>query len=266
MALKLQAEQVMAGIVSALDRAVTAVPQHLTTACRAVFTEAPEEMEWCDSPVATGCWVAECKNDIFTLNLLTGAAMCNGHSPSHLPDAIIGHEVYQKVFQNVVFDVTPKVDGDVVTYRTSHAINGCTYTWRKNGDRLIVTENCGDETLELLPCAFCILDVFYCQQSLCLSQCTAQCCRAWMMPRSCVLELVMRVLHNHPCILGVSGWLLCSGSCLVQEAAHQGGRGQGCMALQEQRCYPPETDPLLTEKRPLCVCFSVPCGEIQGTG
>jgi hypothetical protein len=153
MALKLQAEQVMAGIVTSLSHAVVFIPEHLTAALRGVFTEASTTLTWHECPDATGCWVSESEGDIFTLNLLTGAAMCNGHAPSHLPETIVGHEVYQKVFQSVVFDVTPKVDGDVVTYRTSHAINGCTYTWRKNGDRLIVTENCGDETLELLPCA-----------------------------------------------------------------------------------------------------------------
>lgn len=155
-ALKLQAEHVMAGMIGSLSDAVAATPEHLTTAIRGVFTECPTALRWCQCPDATGCWVAQCSRPrpaVYTVNLLTGAAMLNGHAPSHLPDAIVGHEVYHKVFHSAVFDVTPTVDGDQVTYCTAGAVNGCTYTWHRIQDRLIVTETCRGATLELLPCA-----------------------------------------------------------------------------------------------------------------
>lgn len=166
MSVKLQAENVMAGVVTALSDAVAANTDHLTQAFREIFT-VPAALKWRKCHDATGCWVAESggsQSKVYTLNLLTGAAMCNGHAPSHLPESIVGHEVYQKVFQNVVFDVTPEVDGDQVTYRTAHAISGCTYTWRRNGDRLIVTETCSNPTLELLPCASSCTVSFLCTE------------------------------------------------------------------------------------------------------
>lgn len=93
-------------------------------------------------------------SEVYTVNLLTGVAFCNGHSPSHLPTSITGLEEYKAVFTNMTFDVTPEVVGDQVTYRTVHAINGYFYSWQLFQSRLLVAETCGDETLELLPCTY----------------------------------------------------------------------------------------------------------------
>ena len=155
-AVKLQAEHAMAGIVPCLCSTVARTPQHLTDAVRGVFMECPVHLEWEQCADITGCWVAEGqgkRGDVYAVNLLTGLALCNGHDPSHLPDSIVGLHVYKAVFSNVTFDVTPKVTGDQVTYRTVHAIKGCFYSWCVDGERLLVTETCDDHTLELLPCA-----------------------------------------------------------------------------------------------------------------
>ena len=90
---------------------------------------------------------------MYAVNLLTGVALCNGQDPSHLPESIKNDDVYKAVFPNITFHVTPKVTGDQVTYRTVHAIKGCFYSWRVDRERLVVTETCDDQTLELLPCA-----------------------------------------------------------------------------------------------------------------
>jgi hypothetical protein len=136
---------------------------------KTVFTEAPAALHWQPCSDATGCWVAEsrgislklqnffCSNsiatDVYTVNLLTGAALRNGQAPFHLPLEIVNHEVYQIIFQKATFDVTSKTLGGQATYRTVHAINGCYYSWRLDGSRLHITETCNEETLELLPCA-----------------------------------------------------------------------------------------------------------------
>lgn len=60
--------------------------------------------------------------------------MCNGDAPSHLPEAIAGHPMYQAVFQNVVFDVEQKHG----TYRTADKVNGYDYSWRIEGERLLL--------------------------------------------------------------------------------------------------------------------------------
>lgn len=164
-AIKLQAEHVMAGIIVPLCLNLAASPQHITAAFRSVFTASASQIKWSACQSSIGCWVAEVRQsapagilnygptDVYTLNLLTGAALCNGQAPSYLPESIVGHTVYQAVFPNVVHDVTPKVFGDQVTYHTVHAINGCYYSWHLDGGQLRVTETCNDETLELLPCA-----------------------------------------------------------------------------------------------------------------
>jgi hypothetical protein len=162
-ALKLQAEHVMAGIICHLSDHVRKTPQIITDAFRCVFTEAPSHLAWNPCPKSLGCWVADESSsstvnqyygdsDVYTVNLLTGTALCNGHAPSHLPASIVGHEVYQAVFPNMTFDVTAKVLGDQVTYRTVHAFYGCFYSWRLEGGRLHVTETCDGQALELLSC------------------------------------------------------------------------------------------------------------------
>ena len=155
-AVKLQAEHVMAGIVALLCDTLAKCPQHLTDAVRSVFMEAPEQLAWEQCGDLTGCFVAESpgeRSDVYTVNLMTGAAMCNGQDPSHLPGSIVNHPVYQAVFPSVLFDVTPKVVGEQVTYRTVHAISRCFYSWRLENEQLLVIETCNDEALELLPCA-----------------------------------------------------------------------------------------------------------------
>ena len=169
-AAKLQAEQVMAGIITPLCSSVSAHPQHITDAYRSVFTDAPETLNWMPCPGTTACWVAEA-NDVYTVNLLSGAALCNGHAPSHLPQSIVEHPVYQDVFSGMVFDVYPEIRGGQVTYHTVHSIHGCVYTWRLTGGKLYVTETCNGQTLELLPCAplhtACNILGWRCHCSLC---------------------------------------------------------------------------------------------------
>ena len=162
MAIKLQAERVMAGIVQQLCNTVRDTPQVLTQAFRSIFTHAPAFIEWTQcaderGDVLTGCWVAEggeLLRDVLTVNLLSGAAMRNANAPSHLPESVVSDPVYREVFQNVVFDATPQVDGQTVTYRTAGEVGGYVYTWCKEGDRLLITETFNGQTLELLPCAF----------------------------------------------------------------------------------------------------------------
>ena len=165
-AVKLQAEHVMAGIITTLSKEVSERPHLLTQALQRVFAEAPASMTWRSCPKLTGCWVAEVRektgifslnrshkgHEVFTVNLLTGAALCNGKAPTRLDRRIVEDQVYVAVFGNTDFDVTPKLVGDQVTYRTVHAINGFFYSWQMFGARLLVTETCGEETLELLPC------------------------------------------------------------------------------------------------------------------
>lgn len=159
--IQLQAQYVMAGIITALSKSIAANPQHITNAFRCVFeeeiTEPPTVLHWDPCPNMAGCWVAEvsgAQDDVYTVNLLTGVAMCNGQDPSHLPAAILQHQVYHTVFMNMDFEVNLKRSGGHEKYVTVHSIDGCFYSWCLEGDNLIVTETRDGQTLELLPCAF----------------------------------------------------------------------------------------------------------------
>jgi hypothetical protein len=155
--LKQQAEHVMAGIICHLSDHVRRSPQIITSALQCVFTEAASDLKWSPCSDCLGCWVAEQSSkqngniNLYTINLLTGIALCNGLAPSHLPESIVGHEVYRKVFPNVEFDVTATLLGDEVTYRTVDSINGYFYSWCLKGTELIVTETCSGHDLDLLP-------------------------------------------------------------------------------------------------------------------
>lgn len=165
-AVKLRAEHVMAGIITAVSKEFNARPRHLTETVQKVFAEAPSHLEWSSCTDLTGCWVAEVQekrgllsrasrhmhHEVYTVNLLTGAALRNGKAPTHLDREVLEHRDYVAVFENTDFDVTPQMIGDQVIYRTVHAINGCFYSWQLFDSRLHVTETSEDETLELLPC------------------------------------------------------------------------------------------------------------------
>jgi hypothetical protein len=177
-AVRLQAELVMAGLIRKLSISVAKNPHLLTHAVRCVFSKAASEMQWepcrcsddADDPLATGCWVAEsnegCKSttgqgegagtatDVYTVNLMTGAALCNGQRPDTLPDPILQREVYRSIFLSMEFEITSKVINGQRTYSTRHTIDGYNYSWRLDSSgSLHITETCNEDALELLPCA-----------------------------------------------------------------------------------------------------------------
>jgi hypothetical protein len=154
---KLQAEHIMAGIICQLSHLVQKAPQMITDALRCLYTQAPSHLKWNPCQERLGCYVAEHSTedfgslDVYAINLLTGTALCNGHAPSHLPQSVLDNEVYQKVFGNVEFDVTAKVQGAQVTYRTVDAMHECFYSWCLKDSGLHVIETCNGQDLELLP-------------------------------------------------------------------------------------------------------------------
>jgi hypothetical protein len=87
--------------------------------------------------------------DVYGINLLTGAALLNGVSPSRLPAGVLNHPDYAPLFGGLELDVT----GDL---RTRHAICDRFYRFQiVPPGRLVVfemrTATEEGEVLELLP-------------------------------------------------------------------------------------------------------------------
>lgn len=94
-------------------------------------------------------WLAEIGKKTVSIDIVTGEFLVNGMPVARLPKTISDHPLYQRVFQNFIFEVQPE---DADTFVSVQRFNECTYKFSWIQDEFVVTECRDDGTeLELLP-------------------------------------------------------------------------------------------------------------------
>lgn len=155
-----QCSWVMARQVEALDAAAGRDSGVLDSAVRSVFGGLHGPLTWQRSSSSLGCYLTVRQGQVYSINLLTGAVLCNGLAPGHLPATILLHDTYQRLFGSASFEVCQLAGAQHGAHRTAQPHGGRFYTFRIQGKELCVSECPTDpETgemqveleLELLP-------------------------------------------------------------------------------------------------------------------
>ena len=131
-----------------------AADAHHTCHTQALYPAAPTDMTWVAHDGGYACYSARARSvvragdDIYSVNLLTGAVLLNGVPPSRLPVGMLDHPDYGPLFGGLEFDVTDD-------FTTRHSIRDRYYRFQLVGPRLAVfemrTSRGEGEVLELLP-------------------------------------------------------------------------------------------------------------------
>eukprot|EP00892_Ulva_mutabilis_P010317 jgi/Ulvmu1/7658/UM038_0087.1 len=138
--LSAQAQHAMAALLRPLDAAAVQHGDLLSEAVRSVFTDLPAGVQWRRVSPGPGCYLAAAGGQVYSVNLLSGAALCNGMRPGHLPRPILRHSLYRRVFQERTFEVSHRQVGHQDVFRTTQSHNGCVYTFQQRGRDVVVTE------------------------------------------------------------------------------------------------------------------------------
>lgn len=167
----------MAALIRPLDAAVALHPDVLTDAVRSVYADLPADVPWRRIPEHLGCYKAEVAGQVYSVSVLSGAALCNGMRPGHLPRTILRSKLYKRVFRERTFEVSHLQVGQQDVFRTTQSHSGCLYTFQQVGREVIVKEcpvsatgaALHDLELQLLPGTL-PCGAQYLRTSLCISE------------------------------------------------------------------------------------------------
>ncbi|KAJ3085954.1 hypothetical protein HK102_013653 [Quaeritorhiza haematococci] len=112
------------------------------------------------------CWVHctftshdQLRSALLQIHLVRGIFLVDGQPVGCLPEAIMQHEDYQRVFSKMAFEVQPAA-GQRGTYISLHPYHNATYSFSLHDGRLVVEERRADgRTQELFPHRFFIGDL-----------------------------------------------------------------------------------------------------------
>ena len=115
----------------------------LTKAVQSLIANVPLNLKWYliqyESGDLCSCFEASCETgDSFHVNVMNGIVLCNGLPPSHLPNSILKHPLYERTFGNENFE-TRSIGKHL---QTVTEIDGCLYSFSLNNNSLTVTETC----------------------------------------------------------------------------------------------------------------------------
>lgn len=135
-----QCQHTMAALIRAVDAAAAQHGSVLCDAVRSVYADLPPEARWRPVGERLGCYTAEAGGQVYSVNVLSGAALCNGMRPGHLPRAMLRSKLYRRVFHERTFEVSHLQMGQHDVFRTTQSHGGCIYSFEQRGKQLIVTE------------------------------------------------------------------------------------------------------------------------------
>lgn len=155
-----QCQHAMAALIRPLDAAAGQHPDMLTRAVCGVFADLPQAVQWRPVAERLGCYVAEAGGQVYSISLMSGAALCNGMRPGHLPRPILRDGLYRRVFKDRTFQVSHLQIGRQDVFRTTQAHGGRAYSFQQVAGALVVKEHTVDSQtgqeqpdldLQLLP-------------------------------------------------------------------------------------------------------------------
>ena len=162
-ALTAQCQAISATLIHAMNAAARADPGGvLNPAVRRVFGDLPDDVPWQPIQGHLGCYMADVRGQIYSVNLLSGCVLCNGAAPGHLPAPLLQHAEYKRLFGDATFEVRALKGEQQGKFSTVQSVGGFLYTLRLHSGELHVEEcpinaDTGalelEQQLDLLPCA-----------------------------------------------------------------------------------------------------------------
>ena len=157
----LRAQAVVAARIPGLLPLLDAAPEALTTCARHVLPEIPQGLSWTRLALTAGvsaCYDAVITGDrsgaknLVSINCETGAVLFNGVPPNHLPDSVLAHALYARVFGVRNCSVVPVSDSARPgCLRTTRPLDGRAYTfWLQQAtQRLEVVEEVSEASAQV---------------------------------------------------------------------------------------------------------------------
>lgn len=94
-------------------------------------------------------WLTQINQKLVNIDIVTGSFLVNNMPVARLPKKISESRLYQRVFQNFIFEVQPE---DANTFVSVHQFSDCAYKFSWIENQVVITECRGDGTeQELLP-------------------------------------------------------------------------------------------------------------------